>query len=143
VARPLNDKTCDRLPAMPSPLLHLVSAAGWRAAQSAGMIPPGPAGFVHMSTPQQVALPAERLFHGRDDMVLLVLDPDRIGVEVRFEPGNSSDPGGMLFPHAYGAVPTSAVVAVVPYPPRRDGGFDAPSLPATGTPGDGASEPPS
>lgn len=126
---------------MPSPLLHLVTAAGWRAAQTAGVIAAAPAGFVHMSTPQQVALPAERLFHGRNDMLLLVLDPDRIGVEVRFEPGDPSDPGGMLFPHAYGAVPTSAVVAVVPYPPRRDGGFDAPSLPAIGTLGDGAAEP--
>jgi uncharacterized protein (DUF952 family)/GNAT superfamily N-acetyltransferase len=83
--------------------------------------------FVHLSTPDQVTLPANRLFAGRTDLNLLVLDPSRIGVEVRFEPGVPTDPASMRFPHAYGPVPVSAVLAVVPY--RGAGGFGPPVLP--------------
>jgi uncharacterized protein (DUF952 family)/ribosomal protein S18 acetylase RimI-like enzyme len=114
-----------------APLLHLATTAGWRAHLAAGAIPaPADVGFVHLSTPDQVVLPADRLFAGRDDLVLLVLDPARIGAEVRWEPGTHGDPAAMRFPHAYGAVPTGAVLAVLPYRPRPDGGFDAPALPA-------------
>ena len=57
-----------------------------------------------------------------------MLDPDRIGVEVRWEPGTHGDPAHG-FPHAYGPVPISAVVAVVEYRPGPDGRFAAPDLP--------------
>lgn len=60
---------------------------------------------MHLSTPDQVALPAQRLFAGRSDLVLLVLDPARIdgaGIDVRWEPGVPTDPASMRFPHAYG-----------------------------------------
>jgi uncharacterized protein (DUF952 family)/GNAT superfamily N-acetyltransferase len=113
------------------PLLHLATPAEWRAALTACAIAPpslGEVGFVHLSTPEQVALPAGRLFPGRTDLVLLVLDPDRIGVPVRFEPGLPTDPASMRFPHAYGPVPAAAVLGVLPYRPRPDGGFDAPVL---------------
>jgi uncharacterized protein (DUF952 family) len=113
-------------------LLHLIDEAGWRAARAAGAIAPPSlteVGFVHLSTPDQVALPANRLFPGRTDILLLVLDPDRIGVEVRWEPGTHGDPGTMRFPHAYGPVPVDAVRAVTGYRPGPDGRFDAPDLP--------------
>jgi uncharacterized protein (DUF952 family)/ribosomal protein S18 acetylase RimI-like enzyme len=119
------------LPTVPGPLLHLAVPAEWRAALAAGVIAPpslAEVGFVHLSTPEQVALPAGRLFPGRTDLVLLVLDPDRIVVPVRFEPGLPTDPASMLFPHAYGPVPAAAVLGVLPYRPRPDGGFDAPVL---------------
>jgi uncharacterized protein (DUF952 family) len=116
---------------VPTPLLHIATPDEWRTARAAGVIAPpslAEVGFVHLSTPDQVALPAERLFRGRTDLVLLVLDPARIGVPVRFEPGVPSDPASMRFPHAYGPIPTAAVIAVVPYPPRPDGGFDPPDV---------------
>jgi uncharacterized protein (DUF952 family) len=111
-------------------LLHMIDAAGWRAARAAGAIVPAPgAGFVHLSTPAQVAVPANALFRGRDDVLLLVLDPGRLGVEVRFEPGDPPPPGdpSMLFPHAYGPIPTEAVRAVVAYRPGADGTFGPPA----------------
>ncbi|MDT7706721.1 MAG: hypothetical protein QOG20_2328 [Pseudonocardiales bacterium] len=114
---------------MTEPLLHLATPAEWRAHLAVGAIVPSVAEFVHLSTPAQVALPAGRLFAGRTDLLLLVLDPDRIGVPVKWEPGLPTDPADMRFPHAYGPVPTSAVVAVLPYRPRTDGGFDAPAIP--------------
>lgn len=111
---------------MNTPLLHLSTPAEWRAHLAAGVIAPSVAEFVHLSTPEQVSLPATRLFAGRTDLLLLVLDPARIGVEIRFEPGVPTDPESMRFPHAYGPIPTSAVSAVLAYRPRDDGTFDAP-----------------
>ena len=114
---------------MIEPLLHLATPAEWRGHLAAGVIAPSVAAFVHLSTPEQVALPARRLFAGRRDLMLLVLDPDRIDVPVRWEPGLPTDPADMRFPHAYGPVPTRAVLTVLPFRPRPDGGFDAPVVP--------------
>jgi uncharacterized protein (DUF952 family)/GNAT superfamily N-acetyltransferase len=113
-------------------LQHLITTDAWRSVLAAGAIDPLPEfGFVHLSTPEQVALPANRLFAGRTDVLLLVLDPTRIGVEVRWEPGVPGDPESMRFPHAYGPVPASAVLAVEPYRPDGAGVFAAPgSAPA-------------
>jgi uncharacterized protein (DUF952 family)/GNAT superfamily N-acetyltransferase len=116
-----------------APLLHISSPAEWRAALDAGVIAPpslDEVGFVHLSAPGQVALPAQRLYTGRTDLMLLALDPAAIGVEVRWEPGVPTDPASMRFPHAYGPVSTAAVLAVLPYRPDAEGGFDAPQVPA-------------
>ncbi len=105
-------------------LLHLIPAADWAAARARGALAPSGDGFVHLSTPEQVQLPADRLFAGRTDLLLLAVDPD--GLDVRFEPGLPGDPPEMRFPHAYGTVATSAVVAVLPYLPSSDGTFPPP-----------------
>ncbi|MFF0814024.1 DUF952 domain-containing protein [Rhodococcus sp. NPDC003318] len=86
-------------------------------------------GFVHLSAPEQVHLPANRLFAGRDDIVLLHLDPSRLGAEVRWESGVPSDPASMLFPHLYGPLPAAAVTAVQPYRPGPDGTYAPPAHP--------------
>jgi len=99
-------------------LLHLTTPAEWRAALEAGAVTPpslAEVGFVHLSSPDQVHLPAERLFAGRRDVVLLVVDPTRLTDPVRLEPGVPGDPASMRFPHLYGPLPTSAVVAVLPW----------------------------
>ncbi|GAA4540968.1 GNAT family N-acetyltransferase [Pseudonocardia xishanensis] len=107
-------------------LLHLTTPADWRAALRTGGITPLE-DFVHLSTAAQVTLPANRLFSGRADLLLLAIDP--AGLDVRWEPGVPGDPESMRFPHAYGPIPTSAVLAGLPYRPRPDGGFDAPPPP--------------
>jgi uncharacterized protein (DUF952 family) len=112
-------------------LLHICTAAEWDAACAGGAVAPpslAEVGFVHLSTPEQVALPANRLFRGRTDLLLLVLDPARIGVEVRWEPSVPGDPESMRFPHAYGPVPTAAVLEARPYLPDPDGTFPPPDL---------------
>jgi uncharacterized protein (DUF952 family)/ribosomal protein S18 acetylase RimI-like enzyme len=96
-------------------LLHLIEPARWRDALRGGALQPGPEGFVHLSRPDQVHLPASRL--GLRRPMLLVVDPARLDAPLRAEPGLPDDPEGMLFPHLYGPLPTSAVVAVVPYRP--------------------------
>ena len=77
-------------------------------------------GFVHLSTPEQVHVPARALYPGRRDLLLLVVDPARLTDPVRFEPGVPGDPAAMRFPHLYGPLPLSAVVAVLPYEPGVD-----------------------
>jgi uncharacterized protein (DUF952 family) len=112
------------------PLVHLTTSAAWRAALDSGAVTPpslAEAGFVHLSTPAQVHLPAQRLFRGRRDVLVLVVDPARLSAPVRFEPGVPGDPAGMRFPHLYGPLPTAAVVAVVPWQPGTP--LDLPRLP--------------
>jgi uncharacterized protein (DUF952 family)/GNAT superfamily N-acetyltransferase len=105
-------------------LLHLAAPSEWRAALDAGAIHPTVAEFVHLSAPEQVAVAANGHYAGRNDLYLLVLDPERIDAPVRWE---ESEPP-MRFPHAYGPVPTAAVVDVLPYPPV-EGVFVTPTLP--------------
>jgi len=110
----------------PEMLVHLISADDWeRARAERHHRPPslGEVGFVHLSAPQQVHLPANRLYPGRADMLLLWCDPERLDAPVQWEPGVPTDPESMLFPHLYGPLPTSAVVRVSRYEPGSDGNF--------------------
>src|SRR4051812_5968097 len=113
---------------VPSPreLLHLCTAEEWDAAATTGeRRPPSldDQGFVHLSAPEQVHLPANRLFAGRRDMVVLHVDAQRLDGPVRWEPGVPTDPDSMTFPHLYGPLPTAAVTSVTPYLPDADGRF--------------------
>jgi uncharacterized protein (DUF952 family) len=112
----------------PAVLVHLCSNDDWSAAQVHGQLRPeslASVGFVHLSTPQQVHLPANRLYRGRDDLVLLHIDPTRLDSPIRWELGVATDPESMLFPHLYGALPVGAVTKITSYPPSADGTFAA------------------
>ena len=114
-------------------LLHICADDDWRLAQDRGEHRPDSlddVGFIHLSTPEQVHLPANRLYAGRTDLVLLRIDPDRLSAPVRWEPGVPTDPEAMLFPHLYGPLPVIAVTSITPYPPEADGSF-SPLSPAT------------
>lgn len=111
---------------LPAVLVHMCSAEEWRAAQADGELRPdslASQGFVHLSTPEQVHLPANRLYAGRTDLVLLHVEPARLSSPIRWEPGVPSDPDAMVFPHLYGPLPVEAVIDVTPYEPGGDGLF--------------------
>jgi uncharacterized protein (DUF952 family) len=121
----------------PQWLLHLCSADEWGLARTRGEHRPGSlsdVGFIHLSSPEQVHLPANRLYAGRTDLVLLHIDPARLSSPIRWEPGVSTDPESMLFPHLYGPLPVTAVTSVTRYLPGVDGTF-APPLAQRSAPG--------
>ena len=113
--------------AMTETLLHVISRDDWDRARRIGAVTPESLesqGFVHLSARHQVHLPADRLYSGRTDLVLLHIDPARLADPLRFEPGVPEDPESMRFPHLYGPLPVDAVVEVTPYLPGPDGRFE-------------------
>lgn len=67
-------------------------------------------GYIHASERDQVAGVVSAFYRGQTDLVLLVIDEAAViggGVEVRRE-----EVGGVLFPHIYGALKASWVVAL-------------------------------
>ena len=110
----------------PAVLVHLCPTDEWSSASVRGELRPESltsAGFVHLSTPEQVHLPANRLYRGRQDLVVLHIDPARLDSPIRWEQGAATDPDSMLFPHLYGALPVDAVINVTSYRPGADGIF--------------------
>ena len=110
----------------PAVLVHMCAIREWSNAQNLGFIHPDTSAgvdFVHLSTPGQVHLPANRIFRGRDDLVLLHVDPALLDSPIRWEPGVPTDPESMLFPHLYGPLPVTAVIRVAAYRPGPDGTF--------------------
>lgn len=111
---------------LPRQLVHLCTTDEWAVTQAAGeRCSPSlnSEGFVHLSAPEQVHLPANRLFAGRTDMLLLRLDPGLLDAPVCWEPGVPGDPESMTFPHLYGPLPVAAVTSVTPYLPGVGGTF--------------------
>jgi uncharacterized protein (DUF952 family) len=82
----------------------------WNAFRAAGATEGAPAdlrdGFIHLSTSEQVAGTAARHFAEESDLVLVAVDADRLGADLRWEPAR----GGALFPHLYRALRLSDVV---------------------------------
>jgi uncharacterized protein (DUF952 family) len=72
-------------------------------------------GFIHLSFAHQVKSVADAFYRGMTDLVLLELDPERLGSPVVVE---------SLFPHLYGEIHPRAVARARPYPPGPDGTFD-------------------
>lgn len=109
-----------------APIYKIVPAALWRAAREAGVFTGAPVdladGYIHLSTAAQVRETARRHFAGQDDLLLVAVDPAALGPALAYEPSR----GGDLFPHLYGPLPLSAVVAAVPLPLGTDGGHAFP-----------------
>jgi len=90
-------------------ITHIAARSEWDAAEIHGSyIPPSLAteGFIHCSTSWQVGRTADAHFAGRDDLVLLVIDPREITSTIVFE---NCDGGIEPFPHVYGELPVAAV----------------------------------
>ena len=92
-------------------IYHVCKAADWHAAETTGQYT-GSAddtrdGFIHFSAAEQLRESVARHRAGQDGLVLLVVDPEALGDALKWEPSR----GGALFPHLYGALPATAVVA--------------------------------
>ncbi|MET8952297.1 DUF952 domain-containing protein [Streptomyces sp. NPDC004393] len=104
---------------MSEPLLHLTERSLWEAACTTGSyemstrgVTLQEEGFIHCSLRHQVPRVAGWVYgeyEAPDELVLLVIDPERLTAPVRYE---ALKPGGEEFPHVYGPIPVSAVVDV-------------------------------
>jgi len=79
-------------------------------------------GFIHMSTAAQLTATVDKHFRGQTDLVVAAIDLHRLGAAVRWEPSR----GGDLFPHCYGPLPMTAVLAVSPLQRHPDGAVKPP-----------------
>ena len=99
-------------------LVHLCSISDWLEARSSGVLEPESLtqqGFVHLSERTQVHIPANLLYRDHSDLVLLSIDPQRVGGEIVWEDGDPPSDDGTQFPHLYDSLPTSAVTGVERY----------------------------
>jgi uncharacterized protein (DUF952 family) len=79
-------------------------------------------GFIHLSAGSQVAGTLAKYFAGRHDLVLLAVDPERLGEQLRWEQSR----GGELFPHLYGPLDLAHVISVQPLELQEDGSHRLP-----------------
>lgn len=67
-------------------------------------------GFVHLSSEGQLPGTLDRHFGGEPGLMLLAVDAESLGAELRWE----ASAGGEAYPHYYGALPMAAVTEVTP-----------------------------
>jgi uncharacterized protein (DUF952 family) len=106
-----------------SVIVHIAARDDWERARSAGAYTTASLhneGYVHCASATQHATVANARFAARTDLVLLLIDTDKLSSEVRFE---QPDTGGDAFPHVYGPVDLAAVFEAAPYQPGPDGQF--------------------
>ena len=110
----------------PDELLHLALPDDWAAARDAGEYRISTRGrtlddegFVHCSHPDQLEGVANRFYSDLSELVILHVDPELLDAEVRLEP--PAEGVDELFPHVYGPIPTSAVVATTWWDRGDDG----------------------
>jgi uncharacterized protein (DUF952 family) len=91
-------------------LFHIATAADWRSSDET-YVPPqfGAERFIHCSTFGQLEGVAKRKFLGRDDLLVLSIDPTRVRSQIRYE---NLDGGSEQFPHIYGPLNADAVVGM-------------------------------
>jgi glutathione S-transferase len=112
------------------PIFHIAEAAEWNEALAGGEYRQSTlgytldqAGFIHCSRRDQVETVANAVYRERSDLVLLLIDRDKVQAEIRDE---NLEGGSELFPHIYGPLNLDAVTSVLPFPPGVDGRFIGP-----------------
>ena len=111
------------------PLIYKICpVALWREAEAKGAFEGAPVdrkdGFIHFSTAAQAPETAAKHFSTADALLLVAVDGDALGEDLRFEVSR----GGDLFPHLYAELPLSAVRWVKPLRPGPDGRHVFPAL---------------
>jgi uncharacterized protein (DUF952 family) len=115
------------LPAdLPNPdlIYKIVAETLWREAREKGVFH-GAAidladGYIHFSGAGQVEQTARLHFAGQAGLLLVAVDPARLGPSLKWERSR----GGEDFPHLYGTLPADAVLSESALPLRADGSHD-------------------
>jgi len=106
-------------------LFHIVDADEWDGQRAQGRYAPdsyAAEGFIHLSTMDQVIATAGRHFAGRQNLVVLRIDPALPRADVVYE-----ESGDEQFPHLYGQLNLDAVIGVIGLPVSADGSFERPA----------------
>jgi uncharacterized protein (DUF952 family) len=110
-----------------STIYHIATAADWQQACRDGQYTTSTRGrtlaqqgFIHGSTAEQVAPVANMIYKGEPDLVVLVIDTERVGPEIKYEQVSGWD---APFPHIYGPLNADAVVETRPLRPGPDGEY--------------------
>lgn len=102
-------------------IYKILPRAEWSAAHDAGRFAGSGVdladGYIHFSTAAQAPETARRHFAGQADLVVLEVEADDLGEDLRWEPSR----GGDLFPHLYGTLNASQVRYVTEAPLDPDG----------------------
>jgi glutathione S-transferase len=111
-------------------IYHIAEAADWEQARRAGQyttsargVTLAEEGFIHASQAAQVARVANAYFQGAPELVLLIIDTERVGPEIRYELVPGQD---LPYPHIYGPLNPDAVLETRPFAPGPDGLFTFP-----------------
>lgn len=100
----------------------------WSEAEAAGRFTGAPVdvadGFIHFSTASQARETAAKHFSGQPDLLLVGVDPSRLGAALKYEVSR----GGALFPHLYGVLDLAAVTSVRSLPLGADGVHEFPEM---------------
>jgi uncharacterized protein (DUF952 family) len=81
-------------------------------------------GYIHLSTAAQLTETADRHFSGKTDLHLAAVDLLALGAAIRWEPSRHDQ----LFPHLYGDLTMSAILALVPLTRDPDGSVCVPRI---------------
>jgi uncharacterized protein (DUF952 family) len=93
-------------------IYHITTQAEWDAASRSGIYEAAALkneGFIHCSQEEQIPGVLERYFKGKTNLVKLVIDTDKLTSRWLYEWSPSI---ADTFPHIYGPINTTAVVAV-------------------------------
>ncbi|MCB1337999.1 MAG: DUF952 domain-containing protein [Maritimibacter sp.] len=80
-------------------------------------------GYIHFSTAAQAPETAAKYFAGVEGLVLVAVEVDRLGTDLKWEPSR----GGALFPHLYRALDATDVAWSAPLPLGPGGGHQFPA----------------
>ena len=106
-------------------ILHITQSQAWGTAKNLGAYQGNTLateGFIHCSTVSQVIGSANRFFKSQSDLVILLIDVDRVKAEIRYE---GADPTN-LFPHIYGELNIDAVIEAIDLEADANGSFVLP-----------------
>lgn len=111
---------------MGEPIYKICDEAAFREAEAKGRFE-GSAddrrdGFIHFSSAHQVRGTLDKWFAGREGLVLLAVDAERLGEGLRWEASR----GGDLFPHLYGPLELRHVFKVEALRLGADGRHELP-----------------
>ncbi|MDO5755895.1 MAG: DUF952 domain-containing protein [Rhodobacterales bacterium] len=97
-------------------IYKIFRSAEWDALRAAGTSDGAPVdvadGYIHFSTRAQAPETAARHFAGEADLMLLGVEAEALGGDLRWEPSR----GGALFPHLYRPLRLEDVTSAEPLP---------------------------